>query len=528
MPIISHRPTRAFSVFAVVFLVALIVVAQLAVGVTRSHAAVDGLMVSYGGWTVGTRQLDSGEFVYCIEPGAITPSGPQAGAQVVSELRGYSFYTYDDTGWAGTTVAQPISGAPLQHINWLLAQYGDTSDAREAVAVQFAIWWLRDSPGEAAWLTHHAAWVEAHGGGAEIARAHELVAEAQREAGRQPSGDPGQLQIHQGNEWGSGAVEYPAGTTSLEISGAVFDNGAHQINIPGDGAGTISWHAEPHSDGWSGEHTVRVTGTWDSQVQTWPAQVVIYPSIDPNQQVLAWAVGPHAEPRSGTFTEESVVIDATFEPVFSTQVVQAEILSVDDVFTDSITLTVDEGQAPWPSRTDAEGREIYVPVRLTGVLYGPFADAQPISEQAPEGAPIAGEVELVADAGPARYEVTADTPPTADGFYYWVWSVEETGQLDEVRAAGLLPQGYRFTDDFGLPSEQHHVRIPKPQPEEPGETAPVSPELAHTGADLEAVHIASIAAPVMLLMGAAVLLTGGLRRHLRRRTRGDADHQVEV
>lgn len=526
MPIISQRPARALSVFAMGFLVALIVMAQLAVGVTRSHAAVDGLMVSYGGWTVGTRQLDSGEFVYCIEPGAITPSGPQAGAQVVSELRGYSFYTYDDTGWAGTTVAQPISGAPLQHINWLLAQYGDTSDAREAVAVQFAIWWLRDSPGEAAWLTHHAAWVEAHGGAAEIARAHELVAEARREAGRQPSGDPGALRIRQGSEYGSGVVEYPAGTTSLEISGAVFANGAHQADISATEAGVISWQAEPHVDGWSGQHSVRVTGTWNTQVPTWPAQVVIYPSIDPNQQVLAWAVGSHAEPRSGAFADENVVVDATFEPVFSTQVVDAELRSTDDVFTDSITLTVNEGQTPWPSRIDVEGREVYVPVRLTGILYGPFVEPQPMSEEAPEGAPIAGEIELVADHGPARYEVTADTSPHADGFYYWVWSVEEAEQPDEVREAGVLPDGYRFTDDFGLPAEQHHVLLPKPQPEEPRDVEPVAPELAHTGADLGAMEFASMAAPVMLLMGAAVLLTGGLRRHLRRRTHREADQQL--
>lgn len=502
----APRPRRAGTAGLLLLLIALALCAPL-FGVTQSHAAGDGQMISYGGWTVGTRQLASGEFVYCIEPGALTPAGPQLAPAEVDELRSYSFYTYDDTGWAGVTSSGPVSGEPLRRINYVLSEYGTAPDAEHAVAVQFAIWLLRESPGEAAWLDHHISWVEAHGGAAAIARARALADEARSASSPPPIATPAPLRLVGDKELGSGTLVYPAGTVELRISGATFADGSDVLLLDGAHAGSARWNAVLHEDGWEGSREVSAVGRWDLSSAGWPARLLIYPAEISSEQTLAWAVGPVAEGRGGDFESVAIELDARFEPVLSTRVVERVLVVGEDHFADTITLGVGADAPEWPSRVSADGTLEYAPVRLEGVVYGPFAEAQPVTSDAPADAPIAGRTELIADRGPGSYEAEAPRLPAERGYYYWVWTVSDAGQSAEMRSAGLLPEGYRFADDFGLPDEQHLVQVP-------------TTELARTGAGTGSGGVslagASAAGAGIILLGAGVLLFGGLRRHRAR------------
>ncbi|XPP25578.1 MAG: hypothetical protein ACNYNX_07945 [Leucobacter sp.] len=498
----AYRRIRALIAGLLVLLTGLALCAHL-FGTTSSHAAGDGQMLSYGGWTVGTRQLASGEFVYCIEPGALTPAGAQLAPAEVDELRAYSFFTYDDTGWSGVTSSGPVSGESLRRINYVLSQYGEAPDAAHAVAVQFAIWLLRESPGEAAWLDHHIAWVQAHGGAAEIARARALADEARLAAVAPLRATPTPLQLSAGEELGTGTVSYPVGTVELRLEGAVFADGSETLTLDGTAAGVAHWTAQLHAEIWEGHREVGVTGRWDLSQAGWPARLLIYPAEITSEQTLAWAVGPVEEGHSGDFERSSIAIDTVFEPVLSTRVVQRLLIADDDPFADTVTLGVAADSSAWPARP-GEGEAVeYLPLRIEGVVYGPFEEVQPVSAEAPDDAPVAGRAELLADRGPGSYEVTASRLPSESGYYYWVWTVSDAGQDSAIRAAGLLPEGYRFADDFGLPAEQHLVRAQ-------------TLELARTGSGAAPPALASGAGIGVVLLGAGALLLGGLRRHRMR------------
>lgn len=513
------RPERRLPTLIAALLGALLLIVGAATGATRSEAAVDGVMVSYGGWTVGTRQLDTGEFVYCIEPGALTPAGPQLEPGEVDELRGYSFLTFNVTGWAGVASSDPISGEPLRRINYVISEYGGTTDPREAVAVQFAIWLLRDAPGEAAWLAHHTAWVETHGGADEIARARALADEARALA--HPSTAPAApvgLRIEPGDSHDTGIVAYPAGTVELRITGAVFADGTDTFTAPTGEAGIAEWRAPLHRDGWRAAHEVRVTGTWELEATGWPARVRVYPALLPAEQTLAWAVGPVTEPASGSFADEARWIDSTFAPTLTTRVVQ-QLLGEHDRFADTVTLGL-VGQpggsgepAPWPNRAGTDGQTEWLPLVLEGTLYGPFAEEQQIAAAAPDGAPVAGRIQLLADRGPGGYTVMLPDPPSESGHYYWVWVIDaRSGQA----AAELLPDGYRFADEFGLPDEMHVVTMPVPQAPEPAQPSELGPvHLAQTGTAVGAQVAPALGIGALALGAGALLITGAVRQGAR-------------
>lgn len=505
MRLSAGRHPRTLSALILVLFTTIGLLAHSALGAARSDAAQDGLMLSYGGWTVGTRQLASGEFVYCVEPGAITPAGDQLAAAEVDELRGYSFFTYDDTGWAGATASEAISGEPLRRINYVLSRYGGTTDAAQAVAVQFAIWLLRDSPGEAPWLEHHIAWVETHGGVAEIARARVLADEARLLAVPPWSPGPAALRMEAGEEHGTGSVSYPAGTAELRIEGGTFADGSERLMPDGEG-GVAQWRANLHAEGWEGAHEVTVAGDWSTSGTGWPARLLIYPAVFSAEQTLAWAVGPVSQSFRGAFDAVSLSVDAVFAPVLSTEVVQERLLAGRDPFADTLEIDVAAGSAPWPERGGPEGTVEHLTLRLEGVVYGPFPEPQAVSDEAPEGAPVAARVELTIDDGPGGYEAVAPEAPSESGYYYWVWTISEAAQDPALRAAGVLPPHYSFSDRFGLPAERHSVTAP----EKPAETGIPAP-LARTGGGPTA-PLVGVAALLMLGAGAGAVLRGASRR----------------
>ncbi len=422
---------------------------------TPALAYTPGRMLDFNGWSVGTFQLANGTFAYCIEPGAIPPDHTQQTPNVVNELRGYSVGMWDATGWSGTVTTQAITGEPLRRINYLLATHGDTQSADTAVAVQFAIWMLRDGAGERAWLDHHISWVEQHGGAAHISSARALVAEAMTTATPPATPTPAPLQLQRGGHPAQGTLAYPAGTTELRLTGATFADGSAVLALDGAMAGTVSWQANLHAQGWQRFHTVQASGTWSLPATGWPAELELYPSAVLNEQTLSWAVGPVTETRVGEWDPVELTIDSQFAPVLRTEVAQRFIPRDEAAFSDTVTFDVAEGSAPWAQQNLPDGSVQAAPVIADGVVYGPFNRPQTPNAVPPVGAPVAGTAQVIADRGPGTYTVSSAQRPDESGYYYWVWSIREHTQAAEIRVSELLPVDYVFSDEFGLVAEGH-------------------------------------------------------------------------
>lgn len=450
----THAFVRLLSL-GIALLVGFALAVMPAVGATPATAYTPGRMIDFDGWSVGTFQLANGSFVYCVEPGAIPPDHTQQTASVVDELRAYSVGMWDATGWSGRVSTVPISGEPLRRINYLLATHGDTQSADTAVAVQFAIWMLREGSGEQAWLDHHITWVEQHGGASHILAARALVAEAITRATPAGSPTPAPLHLSAGSGFGDGVLNYPAGATELRISGGTFADGSTVMTLDGSAAGEVEWRADLHPGGWQRFHEVQVTGTWRLPSRGWPAELEVYPSVVPHEQTLSWAVGPVEETHTGEWEPVELVVDAQFSPELTTRVPDRWISRDTEPFADTVTFAAATGSAPWAARTLTDGSLSFAPIVADGVVYGPFNRPQEPAAQVPPGAPIAGTASLVADRGPGDYSVESAARPDESGYYYWVWRVRETDQPAEVRSAGLLPAEYSFTDDFGLIDEGH-------------------------------------------------------------------------
>lgn len=448
-------PIRTIAVLAV--FAAMLCAAVFAHG-APARAAVSQYTVSFGGWVVGGFVSSNGQLVYCVEPGAFEPSGPQHHPVEATTLPGFSAKQSDGTGWDGWVAGTPVSGDALRRMNWLLTTYGQTTDPDIAAAVQFAVWFLREDPGANDWLVHHVRWVQAHGGTWHTDRAYGMVDEAYAAVAASMAEPEGAaLSIALGDEFATGALAYPAGTTRVDIDGAAFDGGASSIDV-GPAAGTATWRAVLHENGWESGRTVRASGEWVREVTEWPAALMLHTAVVAGQQTLGSMVGPVTANRRLVLEPTEVHIGAQFHPVLATQVESRFVSPDEGRFADRVTFAASEGSpAPWAARSLADGTVEYAPIAAQGVLYGPFADPLETADAAPEGAPVAARAEIIAERGPGEYLAVADSAPREAGYYSWVWSIDEAQQAPEVRAAALLPEGYLFTDRFGLAEEGQTV-----------------------------------------------------------------------
>lgn len=427
-------------------------------------AANRGYMVDIGGWMVGTFVSSNGAHTYCVEPGTSEPVAAQRSPRETGTLPGYTGYQPDATGWNAKVTSGPASGETVRRMNYVMWQYGRTTNADQAASVQLAIWLIRDDPGVRDWLEHRLKWVRDHGRGDLIKRAETYVAEARAQARAPQNPSPGALTLRDskvsadetGVVTGTGTVAYPAGTTRLTISGAEFAGGKTSLAISGGRAGSVSWQARLHSEKWEREHRVSVSGAWEAKKSGWPASVVVHPASQENQQWLGSGVSPVDETVRADLKSVTVALDSQFSPELTTEVPERFVERESGVFSDTVSVTVGEGSAPWAARRNPEGDAEFAPVTAEGELFGPFDTPLEESEAPPEGAPVAAHAEIVADRGPGTYEVDAD-PPVSSGYYSWVWSVREDRQTEEIRAAELLPNGYAFSDRFGVEAEGQTV-----------------------------------------------------------------------
>lgn len=449
-------PTTARFARSVMVLVALVILAGSSVLLAPpSRAATVQFMASFGGWEVGAFLSSTGHVVYCIEPGAFEPKGPQQEPQEVDTLPGFAAQARDQTGWDAQVTGAPISGPALQRMNWLLTTYGQTQDHDQAAAVQFALWWLRDDPGLDAWLDHHAGWVQNNGGDWHIRRASQMVDEARLVIEQSAPPQPAQpLEMRLEGAPKSGVVRYPAGTQQLSITGGSFVGGSAEL-VVGPEAGSASWESHENSGEWRSQRRVAVAGAWKQEYTHWPAAVTMHPPVEAAQQMLGAMVGPTSAVSEAVLDPVELLVDEQFSPVLTTQTVDYFVPTGGGTFADRVTFGLAEGSREWATRSLADGGREYAPVVAEGVLYGPMSAPPEVQNTAPADAPVAARARLVADQGPGEYLATTDQGSNGPGYYSWVWSIAESQQLPEIREAALLPEGYLFSDRFGLADESH-------------------------------------------------------------------------
>lgn len=422
-------------------------------GAVAAHASWFDGMLSFGGYHLGAFVTPNGSRAYCLEPGADAPVSPEQQTSRVSSLPGYELSVQDAWGWRGNVRTSPASGEQLRQINWILSEYGDTSDLAQAAAVQIAVWEIRREPGNAEWLDGKHALFIRHGGEAHVAEGQRLAAEAQTAAlGPGHTQPDGRLEMQLGDSPGTGSVGYPRGTTELRIQGGYFPGGGTTIAVDAKAPGRVKWVAAPHERGWSRFNDVTVSGSWSIAERFWPAEIILHPATRTTEQRIGTGVQPLRGESVGNFAPALVTFEAQFAPVISTTVPNGTARPADAVVRDRVTVSAPG--AEWPSRG---GGSEFLPLLADGTLYGPFDARQQESAEPPDGAPVAARTTLEVGSGPGDYEAALALPELTAGYYYWLWEIREDRQSEEVRASEIFAAGARFADGFGVPAEQQFV-----------------------------------------------------------------------
>ncbi|GAA1317949.1 hypothetical protein ACFSWE_04625 [Leucobacter albus] len=426
---------------------------MLPAAVTSAQAASLEGMFKFGTYEIGGFGLADGSLAYCLEPGAQAPLSDQLEPVRVTELPGYSIWVDDQWGWRGQVTTAPASGEVLRQLNWVLAEHGDTQDQQRAVAVQIALWELRRGPGNEGWIEGKYEMFRSHGGAPHIEAGKRLAAEARTQALGPGNAFPeGELKLDSVDEHGNGTVSYPAGTTALTIEGGVFAGGETELTVANGKPGTVEWSATPHEPAWQRFNDVTIRADWALAEKYWPAELIVHPSTQHAEQRLGAGVTPVVGENRGELAPVVATFDARFAPTLGTQVPEEIVTGAEGVFRDRVSVGVAEGR--WPTRGDEVEP---LPLLADGVLFGPFAEPQAETDFAPTDAPIAARATLDISRGPGDYEAELALAGAAAGYYYWVWSIAEERQSDEIRASEVLELGAVFADRFGVLTERQIV-----------------------------------------------------------------------
>lgn len=401
-------------------------------GGDSSHAASMGPGIEYGEvGHIGAYRLADGTLAYCVELAVLEPWDEQSGSELVTSLPAFS--GSEGSGWmfgfTGQVEGPAVSDSEIiRRINYVIDKWGQTSNDAQASAVALAVFELRgDSSGFFASLIEA---IRGEGGGAQVDWARQMISDAQANAvaPRQPEDVPAPV-LQMGAE-GSGQLQFSAGTTRLQLTNAIFADGSSARNLDGVSGGSLEIFGVKPA-GWDSTYEVEVQSESKSGREGWPAQLVLHhPSVSGQQRIVV-ASGLS----SGTVRHSSARVSATIEsfwwPTISTKVTQ-KVVDQGDKFEDVVTISADKDGSQWSVNNQGS----FMPVVLSGTLYGPLDSDPSINplDDAPDWAPVAAEVTLLADSGPGDYTVSSGVRARVSGYYTWVWKVELETQSSEVLA----------------------------------------------------------------------------------------------
>ncbi|WP_157534393.1 hypothetical protein [Microbacterium sp. Leaf320] len=426
-----------------------------------AHAASQG--AGYGtwddrvGWQGGFVAPD-GTVVYCIEPGVSNPSGSSTSAGHQGSVVSRS--PYGD---------RALSADDLARINYLVSSFGQTSNNREASAVNFAVKYIANPnamfrshswngswnlPGYVNWVLYSE--VGSTEAAAIAARAEALIdASAGITAGTGVDGSGAlTFQVDPFNNYdGTVTMVGTAGATgTVTLTNGVFDTtgtatlSGMQANVPYAITGVPpSWDGKPYSISGTGSFTLGGSG-WAGSVHLWHTA---------SQQTTA-GPGPRATSQFAVTGADPTERTVTFQPVVTTTA--AGYVQPGEHATDMLRFHTVAGETglnnAWPQTGNAQ----YRVVRADGTLYGPFAAQPAESADVPDDAPVAAHAQVKTtpvDGPTVEYTATSDATVETAGYYTWVWTIAYDDQSAATRM--YLPDGYTFTDHFGQTVESSIV-----------------------------------------------------------------------
>ena len=413
---------------------------------------------SYGpGFDLGQGRIGAyltplGTQAYCLEIAKDRPLGPT------------------DTGSVGGWGS--LGAGDLARLNYVITRFGQASDPVVTAAVGLYVWSVAD-PG--VYGSHGMSGDDYYSGraGSAASTVRLMLATIRAEA----------------------ALVVPSGSADVSIE--LDDVTSGRIIVSADPVGALgALTIEGAVIAGTGETTAQVTngsvveivGNPDEDATSYSISAsVAFGSVPPAITVHDSGAAQHLAgpgPLNSAATD-SVEVRLDFAPIMSTAVSSPRI-AVGDRPVDhlSVALAADS-PAPWRVRPDGT----LVAVVATGVLYGPFPSPPAESPAVDPAAPIAW-TEQATLTGPGEVASSGAFVVERPGFYTWVWTIAADGQPEAV-----LPDGYVWSDAFGLAAETFEV---------------AQPRLAETGREV------GLAAPltgsVLLLVGAAVVVAASRRR----------------
>lgn len=427
---------------------------------------------------LGAFMHSNGTLVYCSELGQTVDQNNSPGMDRTGTLGAYNSQMYMIHGNTFNNVGVgAISGDRLQQINYILHQWGQTSDNTSAVAVQLAIWKIRAEVGATSGYNAALNYMINYAGSSANTRANEMVSQARQHAGETQQGSgqaPDGLEIADTGAY-QGTVTVDAGTTSIRLTNAVFaDTGLSTMEWTNglNSKTTFSWIGQPPEGDFADKYTVAIRGTYEYQrgSTSWPSAVKEGDSgTGPygSWQNMLSGIAPidDFETVTGDFSAKYTDPSTIWAPTLTSEV-PSERIEKGESFSDTVTFGVDPNHGPWRIGYPTSGGEIFAPITANGTLYGPFTynpEDNP-SETPPADAPIAATatVTTTTEQGPGTYTVdTGDVVSTEAGYYSWVWTIDGADQLESIIAppnaeSSLFEgSGYHFTDGFGTVNETH-------------------------------------------------------------------------
>ncbi len=447
--------------------------------------------LSAHGWH-GSMLID-GVHTYCIVPGLPAPTGPSTDHGVRGDAAGLS--------------PQQLAG-----INHLVTTYGQTTDPVQAASVGWAVKaiadldttlhsWGYSGDSLAGAVDHIFSRLAPEHSAAVQQKAEAYYAEGM--AATVPGADAALTLATDDADPRRGTLRMDGGAGTaviLTLENAVFaETGTAQLARAVPGTPYEIRAVAPDDSG--APFTVRASAAVSATI----APAVRYFTTEGQQHTA----GPGGSVQYTVTTEDDAPRPVVFSPGITTQVLAPE--SATGHFVDDVTLTPVEGV--WPRSADGA----LVPMRATAVVYR--TEAAPAGPGVPADAVPVGELELVTDPdqGGGTYRVTSPWQLPGPGYYTAVWEIAASAQ--EPAVARHLERDYRWSEDFGVPSQVLHVPAPAAQPAPPVQPAPEDAPraLAATGLWDDAGARVGAGGCAALLAGVAILVHLAQRRRVAAR-----------
>lgn len=419
----------------------------------------------HGSFNVG------GKYIYCVQPAVPLPTGATTDIGYRSKVHG-------------------ISGDLLAGMNAVVTKYGQTTNRYQAAAVAFAVKAAANESKTISDYNYDGRYGNTLSGAiryqmyryvgndwSDIANlANGYLAEI-RATKAGASGGSGQFtfQVDNHNNYlGTLTVSTnPTNATgTVTLTNGIFTDTGSKTRTGVKNGQVLPITGVPPAGSADG-YKIFAKGDFTAPGGGYASNIRVYTT--PNQQTAIGA-GQLAT-RNFSFTGvDPVLRSGEFLPALSTSA--TKFIQDGQAFRDQVTFFTaadDNGvNNPWVTRASG----LYRTVIAHGTLYGPYASQPAEAASAPAGAPVAATATVTTTAakGPGTYTVTAGTARDS-GYYTWVWEIRQADQ-DLAQSKAFIPEGYVFTDRFGLTAETSIV------PMKPVATSAVQQAWAAPGAQV--------------------------------------------